>query len=77
MIDKPSKYLLIENDEAILNRLGNEGLLPMAEKELQLAIKAIKFVRDRKKRRLSGRMEIHADTNGVTSKCSVFLNDEI
>lgn len=77
MEDRVNKYATIERHEDILKRLGTEGLLPMAEKELQLAIKAIKFARDRAKKRLSGRYEIHADTNGVVSKCCVFLSDEI
>lgn len=77
MTERPSKYLFVESHDELLKRLGNEGLLPMAEKELQLVIKAIKFARDRQKRRLSGRYEIHADTNGVVSKCCAFLNDEL
>lgn len=66
-VDKNSQVFAVWLDE----------VMPCTAKELQLAARLIKFMRERKSAKQSGRLEIHADQNGVVSKCAQFLNDEV
>lgn len=63
-------------DEKILyEKLAEAKVLPLDEKLLQLILKVLIFAKDRGRVRMSGRMELHADDNGVITKCPRYLSD--
>ena len=72
----PPKDLQIEKSSHLF-AVWMDEVMPCTAKELQLAARLIKFVRERKAAQQSGRIEIHADQNGVVSKCAQFLNDAV
>ena len=58
--------------QLLLQKYGN-----LDEKELLLIDRVLNFTRDRKAKKMTGRMELHADQNGVICACPVWLNDKV